>query len=93
MSGGPMRPIPIVSEYARLVGSDRDLPIVVREFKPSRGWGRSAWRKHLSGSYARKLRAEGVTHVALDINSRQPEFSIEELLRSVGRRSRVRRTR
>lgn len=56
--------------------------IVAQEFTPATGWvGRPRFRKTMTMSWARKLRADGVTHVALAAGRRRADFTIAELLR------------
>jgi hypothetical protein len=59
----------------------RQHPIVVQEFQPERGWRITGYKKRISGAWARKLRAAGVTHVALSDGVRTADFTIRELVR------------
>lgn len=63
----------IVQEYPR------------RRYTGSRGWVSTSYRKLISVSWARKLRAEGVTHVALvpvnDPHRPPADFSLQEIIR------------
>jgi hypothetical protein len=57
-------------------------PVIVEAFIPGKGWRRHrSFRKRVSVSWARKLRAEGVTHVALASGARVADFRIEEVVR------------
>jgi hypothetical protein len=56
-------------------------PIVEQEFRPGRGWRTTGFRKRVSPSWVRKLRAAGVTHVALRHAGRLADFRVEELTR------------
>lgn len=62
-----------------------DHPVITGEFHPSRGWRSQSFRKRVSASWLRKLRKEGVTHVALTSEGRSADFSIAELLSSTAR--------
>lgn len=69
---------PIIEQEFRLSNPDRALPDL--------GYGRRQWvttgyRKRVSISWLRKLRAQGVTHVALRHGSRLADFSVAELIR------------
>jgi hypothetical protein len=68
------QPIPLVEAY---FGTPR-VPIVVAEF--SDRWRRQSYRKRISRSWARKLKARGVTHVTLALDGREADFSVAELL-------------
>jgi hypothetical protein len=57
----------IVADYAREHAPHAEHPIVVDEFRPSTGWKRQTFRKRVSVSWLRKLKAEGVTHVGLSM--------------------------
>lgn len=75
--------------YFRLVmGAQGDLlrhrerhPIIAQTFIPGRGWRRYGWQKRVSLSECRKLRAAGVTAVALRCGSHIADFQIQELVR------------
>lgn len=56
-------------------------PVVVSEFHPDRGWMHSPFRKRISASWARKLRARGITHVRLSCSGHEADFSTKELSR------------
>jgi hypothetical protein len=72
------QPIPLVSDYF----GDSDAPIITAEFRPGRGWVRTSFKKRVSRAWLRKLRAEGVTHVALTAREgRTADFAVAELLR------------
>ncbi len=73
------QPIPIVRSY---FGSGPDTPVIAQEFRRGNGWVRQTHRKRVSAAWLRKLRREGVTHVALTSEGRTADFSIEELLGS-----------
>lgn len=77
-----IRPIPIAESY---FGSGSDTPIIAQEFRRGNGWVRQTHRKKVSAAWLRKLRREGVTHVALTTEGRTADFSIEELLGSTGK--------
>lgn len=55
--------------------------IVAQEFTLDKGWVRCSFRKRVSVSWLRRLRSEGVTHVALAAEGRVADFSVAELLR------------
>jgi hypothetical protein len=62
----------------------RDLyPVIAQQFRPGRGWTRYPIRKRVSTSWLRKMRGEGVTHVALRCGARTADFTLDEL---IGRR-------
>ncbi len=73
------RPIPIVAAY---FGDSGAIPIVESEFTSSGGWRRAAGRKRISASYARKLRTDGVTAVALTHKNQVADFLLVELMAS-----------
>lgn len=78
-----LQPIPVVERFVRGLGGENIEPVVVHHFKPSSGWRLHGWRKRISGSYARRLRREGVTCVGLEVApGRVADFRIEELLSS-----------
>ena len=60
-------------------------PTIAQEFKTRKGWTRQTLRKQVSAAWLRKLRREGVTHVALNSDGRTADFSIEELLASAAK--------
>ena len=60
-----------------------DHPVIAQAFKPGRGWTRYPIRKRVSGSWLRKMRAEGYTEVALACRGRLADFTITEALRTV----------
>jgi hypothetical protein len=60
-------------------------PMIAQTFTPLRGWRPYPHRKRISGNIARQLGREGVTHVALQCGSQRADFTIDELLRQVGR--------
>lgn len=57
-------------------------PLVEQVFIPAVGWRRFPLRKRVSGAEVRRLRAVGVTAVALRSGGRLADFSIRELSRS-----------
>jgi hypothetical protein len=66
--------------------SYKDHPVITAEFPRRRqdgavGWARQTYRKRISASWARKLRADGVTHVELAAGGHTADFRIEELVR------------
>lgn len=56
---------------------DYDHPVIVQQFDHK--WTQYPFRKRISGAWARKMRAEGVTHVQLETGGRFADFRIEEL--------------
>lgn len=56
-------------------------PIVRQVFRPGVGWRRYPTRKRVSCSWARGVRAEGVTAVRLAVGPVCADFRIEELAR------------
>lgn len=55
--------------------------VVAETFTDGAGWkGWPRYRKEITLSWARKLRAAGVTHVQLTAAGRRADFSIAELL-------------
>lgn len=78
----------IVPEVARAYferyvpyGGRPDHPVIIQEFRPGRGWITTGFRKRVSGAWLRKLRREGVTHVALAAQGRRADFTVAELLK------------
>jgi hypothetical protein len=63
------------------IAANRRHPIIVQHFTPEKGWKRHPIRKRVSVSWLRKLRAEGVTDVALSSGGRTADFRVAELLR------------
>lgn len=56
-------------------------PVIVAEEFTAAGWTpRPRFRKRMTHSWARKLRREGVTHVALRAGARTADFALAELL-------------
>lgn len=62
-------------------GGRPDHPVIIQEFRPGRGWITTGFRKRVSGAWLRKLRREGVTHVALAAQGRRADFTVAELLK------------
>lgn len=60
-------------------------PLIGQTFRPGVGWRRYTFRKRVSTSWLRKLRAEGVTSVAIDYKGRRADFTIDEVLRHANR--------
>lgn len=56
-------------------------PVVEQVFVPGKGWKRYSFNKRISPSWARKMRAEGITVVALRVDKHLADFSIAELVR------------
>lgn len=56
-------------------------PWIHSTFTEAGGWRRYGFRKRISRSWARKLRAEGVTVVALTDGQRLADFTVRELVR------------
>jgi hypothetical protein len=83
-----MQPIPMLYDYC----GDGN-PVIVEEFRDR--WRRCGWRKRASYAWLRKLRREGVTHIAVDVGGRTADFTIAELtmtgLRACGDQARVER--
>lgn len=84
-----IQPIPFIVEY---FGSTES-PIVTQEYRPGKGWVRTNFRKRISASWARKLKGEGVTSVALTLGERTADFQIEELLNSLPKLDHVKLSR
>lgn len=78
MSAHNSQPIPILVKY---FATSEELPIITQEFTPGKGWKITGFNKHVTRSWLRKLRAQGITHVSLALNGRTPDFSIAELLK------------
>jgi hypothetical protein len=55
-------------------------PVIESTFVPERGWVKYPFRKRISPTWARKLRAQGVTSVALRVGDRVADFTIKELV-------------
>lgn len=77
---------PVAARYFRdnvhgYLGDRDDHPLIAATFVPSRGWKRYPGQKRISGSWVRKLRAAGATHIALTTHGRTADFSAAELLR------------
>ncbi len=58
-----------------------DHPVIAQVFHPETGWRRFGMRKRISYSYARTLRAQGYTAVALSFAGRLADFTLAELVR------------
>lgn len=80
------QPIKSVSDYFKT----DEIPFIVQEYWPQRGWTRGTMNKRVSRSWLRKLKAAGITHIALSLDkierahagrSRVVDFSVAELLR------------
>lgn len=78
------KPIPALRDYY----GTPDLPVIVEDFVPGRGWQRTGFRKRVSASWLRKERRLGVTHVAVELDGRTSDWRIVELLRSAAGKSR-----
>lgn len=64
---------------AAVVGEGPGNPVIVAEFADR--WRPQSYRKRASASWLRKLRGEGVTHVAVEVApGRSADFTIAELL-------------
>lgn len=74
-----IKAIPTATEY---FAAGTETPTIAHEFRRGNGWVRQIHRKKVSAAWLRKLRDEGVTHVALKFDGRLADFSIEELLAS-----------
>lgn len=62
------------------VGTFHNHPIVTKVFTPGKGWKHYPVRKRVSLHWARQVRAEGVTDVALSAGGHEVDFRIEELV-------------
>jgi hypothetical protein len=60
-------------------------PVIGQIFRPEVGWRRYTFRKRVSLSWLRKLRAQGVTSVAIDYHGRRADFTIDEVVRYANR--------
>lgn len=56
-------------------------PIIAQSYVPGKGWKDYPFKKRISGAWARKMREEGVTVVALQVGRFTVDFQIKELLR------------
>ena len=56
-------------------------PVIDQVFTSDRGWVRYSFRKRISPTWARKLRAQGITRVALRVGDRVADFTIQELVK------------
>jgi hypothetical protein len=56
-------------------------PTIAQVFRPGRGWTDYPGTKRISPSWARKLRAQGITHISLRVNNRVADFDIKELVK------------
>ena len=65
--------------FARLGVTEH--PLISQVFTPA-GWKRPGCRKRVSGSAIRRLRSEGVTHVALSAGGHVADFTAAELCRN-----------
>ncbi|MCA1571186.1 MAG: hypothetical protein LC798_12885 [Chloroflexi bacterium] len=75
-NGGAMRELRLLRDY----GGNGN-PVIAEEFRGGRGWVRQSWRKRASSSWLNKLRAEGVTHVAVEFEQgRVVDFTVNEIL-------------
>jgi hypothetical protein len=78
-----IQPIPMVSRYFGTYGvPGAEIPVIAQSFTPGKGWSRYPFRKRVSRAWLRKMKAEGVTSVALALNGRLADFRIAELLNS-----------
>lgn len=57
-----------------------EFPTIGQVFRPGRGWKRYTGTKRVSLSWLRKLRADGVTDVAIDYHGRRADFTIREVV-------------
>lgn len=75
-------PPAVAAYFGRCAEPDREHAVIAQTFTQAKGWKTYPIRKRVSASWLRKLRSEGVTHVALASQGRCADFSIMELLRS-----------
>jgi hypothetical protein len=72
----------LVADYfGSLSETGRQHALISQTFTQGKGWKDYPIRKRVSTSWLRRLRSEGVTHVALISRGRRADFSVEELLR------------
>ena len=76
-----------VAQYGALVGGWARYPYIDQYFRPEEGWKYYPFRKRISPSWARKLKADGVT-VALTDGRRHADFQVSELQPRARRRTR-----
>lgn len=70
---------------AAYFGQQAAHPVITAAFHPGRGWiSQRSFRKRVSLSWLRKLRAEGYVEVALSAGSRTADFRIAEILSRTG---------
>ena len=74
----------VVADYFDGIGAGQ-YPVITQVFTPGVGWKRPGLRKRVTISWVRKLRAEGVTQVALSAGGRTADFGVAEIIRG-GRR-------
>jgi len=72
-----IQPIPLVASYF----GEPCAPVIAQTFKPGQGWKRYTFAKRVSRSWVRKLKAQGITSVALAHNGRLADFTVTELLK------------
>lgn len=60
-------------------------PLIGQVFRPEVGWRRYTFRKRVSLTWLRKLRAQGATSVAIDYHGRRADFTIAEIIRYANR--------
>lgn len=64
-----------------------DFPVIAQTFRPvapgrrNAGWKRYAGTKRVSVSWVRKLKAQGVTAIAVAYNGRTADFSVDEIIK------------
>lgn len=62
-----------------------DHPVITQEFTPGRGWVRQGFRKRVSVSWLRKLKAEGVTSIQVSAGGYSADFTVDEIIRHASR--------
>ena len=77
-------PTAVAAYFANVPGScgmSREHARIAAVFVPSKGWTTYPMHKRISPSWAKKMRREGITSVALKSEGRMADFQIAELVR------------
>lgn len=74
-------PVAVADYFGGLVGYDREHAVIEETFAPGRGWVRCSMRKRINPTWARKLRREGITAVAVRSAGRLADFQIAQVVR------------
>lgn len=76
----------IADYFSRIHPDVTEHPVITAHWTPGKGWRRQTYRKRVSVSWLRKLKAEGVTDIQVSAGGYTPDFSIAEILKHANRK-------